>query len=208
MRRHCSEQAKSPNKLRFPEPTTARQEAIRVWLSCPSLDRLELECPGTFELAYATEHTGYGRGSNVIYECKSHGRDFPQATLHAMAELLRARYPLDTIDVVTFVAPTTSGGIVERFSQRVAQVLGKPCRPLLVKQTRQKQKYLTSRAEKVANVQGAFKPRQSSLCGQYVLVLDDVFDSGLTLAEVGRTLKRNGAGKLYAATIASTPLGD
>ena len=55
--------------------------------------------------------------------------------------------------------------------------------------------------------EGLYRP-VALLNNENILVIDDVFDSGLSLAEVGRMLKQAGAGKLYAATIAKTPLGD
>lgn len=55
------------------------------------------------------------------------------------------------------------------------------------------------------NLRGAFvatKPRE--ITGRDVLVVDDVFTTGTTVAECARVLRRSGASKVYVATVAHT----
>jgi predicted amidophosphoribosyltransferase len=69
------------------------------------------------------------------------------------------------------------------------------------RQTRQKD--MRTRAHKRANVAGAFAV-QSNVCGRSLLVLDDLYDSGETLKEVTRVLKRAGARSVKVLTLTRT----
>ncbi|MBI3763155.1 MAG: RecQ family ATP-dependent DNA helicase, partial [Chloroflexi bacterium] len=64
------------------------------------------------------------------------------------------------------------------------------------------QKEMTNLAQKQANVRGAFAVR-GHLTSQYLLVLDDLFDSGATLAEITRILRAAGV-EVYVATLTKT----
>ncbi len=62
-----------------------------------------------------------------------------------------------------------------------------------------------SRHQRRENIRGAFvvaKPDQVD--GREILVVDDVFTTGTTVAECARVLRRAGASKVYVATVART----
>ena len=57
--------------------------------------------------------------------------------------------------------------------------------------------------ERERNIAGAFQVRSSkSIAGKNILIIDDVITSGNTVSEFGRILKKNGAGTIYAASLA------
>ncbi|MEM6974363.1 MAG: ComF family protein [Pseudomonadota bacterium] len=58
------------------------------------------------------------------------------------------------------------------------------------------------RAERRANVAGAFSARPGSLIDRRVLLIDDVATSGATLAEAARICRHAGAAEVHAAVIA------
>lgn len=59
------------------------------------------------------------------------------------------------------------------------------------------------------NVDGAFYYEPlSEVAGKSVLVIDDVFDSGATIKEIGRMLTQLGAAKIAPLVIAKTVGGD
>lgn len=58
-------------------------------------------------------------------------------------------------------------------------------------------------AQKRANVAGAFAVR-GDVRGKRLLVLDDLYDSGATLEEVTRVLRRAGAARLCVLTLTRT----
>lgn len=91
----------------------------------------------------------------------------------------------------------------------VAEALGarveRPVWPILVKTRRTApQKDIHSRYQKVANVAGAFALHGGEVSGRCVLVLDDLYDSGATLAEATRLLQRAGAGLVYVLALTRT----
>ncbi len=60
-----------------------------------------------------------------------------------------------------------------------------------------------TRPQRKANVKGAFKVKnQSVIAGRDVLLIDDVFTTGTTVAECARVLKRAGAARVWVATVA------
>jgi len=90
----------------------------------------------------------------------------------------------------------------------VAEALGKkfglPVRAALIKARKTApQKEMTTRAQKRANLAGAFAI-QSDVRGQRVLVLDDLYDSGATLEEVTRVLLQAGAARVCVFTLTRT----
>ena len=58
---------------------------------------------------------------------------------------------------------------------------------------------------KLANVEGAFAASGDVPAGA-VLVVDDLIDSGWTLTEVGRVLRRAGSGPVVPLALATTPI--
>src|SRR6266567_4679619 len=69
----------------------------------------------------------------------------------------------------------------------------------------QEQKNLTNRAQKAENVKGAFSiPSPELVSGRTLLLIDDIYDSGYMLREVGITLMRAGAKLVYPLTITRT----
>ncbi|MEA3459714.1 MAG: phosphoribosyltransferase family protein, partial [Chloroflexota bacterium] len=65
------------------------------------------------------------------------------------------------------------------------------------------QKEMRTLAQKRANVAGAFAVR-GPVRGLRLLVLDDLYDSGATLEEVTRVLKRAGAAAMLVLTLTRT----
>jgi ATP-dependent DNA helicase RecQ len=93
---------------------------------------------------------------------------------------------------------------VSSLAERLAERLGLPFLPLISKAAeRPVQKSQHNSAHQQSNIQGAF-----TVVGEVpptpVILVDDVVDSGWTLTEVGRVLRRAGSGPVYPVALASS----
>lgn len=135
---------------------------------------------------------------------------FPESLLARAVAVIRARYPLEEIDGIVSVPPTKSGMLVETFARRVAEQLALEYVPVIVKvrETYEQKKY-TNWVQKKENVKAAFSvssPEQ--VAGRTFLLIDDIYDSGYMLREVGKTLTQAGAKAVYPFTITRTAHSD
>ena len=105
---------------------------------------------------------------------------------------------------VTAVPSTRSGGLVEDFAARLAVALQLPFHDITARiAERPQQRTLQNSAHQRANVRGAFSVTTSPPASPGLLV-DDLYDSGWTMAEVGAALRRAGAGPVYPVALGST----
>lgn len=93
--------------------------------------------------------------------------------------------------------------LAERLSERVAV----PCDPLALLRSRptKSQGEMPSAKARRRNVLGAFsvpKEKRESIRGKRILLIDDVFTTGATLESCARALKRAGAARVNALTLA------
>lgn len=109
-------------------------------------------------------------------------------------------------NIVTAV-PVVSGRLRQRgynqselIAKQLSRMLSLPYHPLLAR-VRITQQVGKSRNERLAHVQGAFIAK-GTVIAQNVLVVDDVFTTGATLAECAKTLKNAGAGNIGGAVAA------
>ena len=125
-------------------------------------------------------------------------------------EIVRTRYPLAAINSIVSVPPTRSGMLVETFARQVADQLSLEYLSVLAKVRRtQEQKSLSNRLQKKENVKGAFTVRfPEQIAGRTLLLIDDIYDSGYMLREVGLTLMQAGAKAVYPLTITRTAHSD
>jgi predicted amidophosphoribosyltransferase len=115
----------------------------------------------------------------------------------------------DGVDVITHV-PSARRAAYEPACELAffaAKCLRKRFLPHLVvrRRTLVPQKDIFGIDDKRRNVAGAFRVCRPDLVhGRKVLLLDDVFDSGATLAEVTRELRAAGAAQVFVATVTKT----
>jgi ComF family protein len=79
-----------------------------------------------------------------------------------------------------------------------------PCVPKALRRVRHTppQARLASRAERFANVAGAFAADQHTVLGKRVLLIDDVCTTGATLSACGAALRTAGAATVWGLTVA------
>lgn len=155
---------------------------------------------------YGTSNTG-----TAIHRCKyEQGGDFPDFLLKTVLKAYRKQYRDKTFDLILYVPPTISGNLVKNFAHKVSMALHIPISDQLQK-TRETcaQKIFQNSLLKKDNVSGSFTVADSGLIeGKAILLIDDIYDSGATIKEVGRMLTGLGASVIAPLVIARTVGGD
>ena len=128
----------------------------------------------------------------------------------ATACLIASLETNEKLDLVVYVPPTVSGELVKNFATKVSDVLGIPVSHSLIKtKVTGEQKIFENAFLKADNVAGAFTFENSNeLIGKSILLIDDIFDSGATIKEIGKLLTNFGAIKIAPVVIAKTVGGD
>jgi competence protein ComFC len=123
-----------------------------------------------------------------------------------VAALVADNPELNQIDLVTPTPPSAKRPFdaVQLLAELTANLLHKPVQSVITRvKSSAPQKEMRTLAQKQQNVAGAFACA-TAVQGQTILVVDDLFDSGATLAEITRLLKRHGAKCVYVLTITRT----
>ncbi len=138
------------------------------------------------------------------------GGDFPDFLLKLTLKAFRKQYGQEPFDLIVYAPPTESGDLVKNFAEKISSVLRIPISHNLVKiGETQPQKLFENGYLKSDNVSGVFKfDNPNEISGKSVVLIDDIFDSGATIKEIGRMLTNNGASKIAPLVIARTVGGD
>ncbi len=123
------------------------------------------------------------------------------------AELLAAHPEMPKPDAVIPIPPSLRRDFdpVTLLAQALAGQLSIPAPVDILVKTRatKPQKEMTALAQKQANVAGAFALK-GDVRGKRLILVDDLYDSGATLAEAARVLTRGGAASLIVLTLTKT----
>ncbi len=159
----------------------------------------------------AASYYGVSNVGKVIHRCKYEGGgDYPDYLLKLCLKAFR-KYLSDTkFDLCLFVPPTESGNLVRNFAKKIADTLKLTFSEGLIKTRATKaQKIFQTGLLKKDNVAGAFSfGNPGIISGRNILLIDDIFDSGATIKEIGKYLSENGANKIAPLVIAKTVGGD
>ena len=138
------------------------------------------------------------------------GGEFPDFLLTLMLKAFRKKFGSAIFDIILYVPPTISGDLVRNFSVRLSDVLKILVSHSLVK-TRHtsEQKAFENSYLKADNVRDAFSiANPEEVAGKSIILVDDIYDSGATIKEIGRYLTKLGAIKIAPLVIAKTIGGD
>ncbi len=154
---------------------------------------------GVSNVGQALHHSKYNRGG-----------DFPDWLLRLTLTAFRKHYGSTHFDWLLYVPPTESGNLVEHFAAKIAQVLDIPLSHDLIKTApTSPQKNFQSGIAKKENVHGKFSClNPEAFAGKSILLIDDIFDSGYTIKEIGLYLTRLGASCIAPLVIAKRVGGD
>ena len=159
----------------------------------------------------ASSYYGVSNVGAAINRCKYHnGGDFPDFLLKLTLKAYRKHYGQEQFDLIIYVPPTESGDLVKNFSEKISRVLKIPISHNLIKtEETQPQNVFQNGYLKKDNVSGKFGYRNiEEIRGKSVILIDDMFDSGATIKEIGKMLTNNGVSKIAPLIIARTVGGD
>ena len=159
----------------------------------------------------ASSFYGFSNTGDVIHKCKYETKeDFPDFLLKQTSKAFEKKLSSEKFDLMVYVPPTLSGDLLKHFAVKISEMLNIPISHELKKSRITKaQKLFESGYLKRENVSGAFvytNPKE--LFGKSILLIDDIYDSGATIKEIGKYLTKCGAAKIFPLVIAKTIGGD
>ena len=155
---------------------------------------------------YAASYYGVSNVGAALHRSKyENGGEFPDFLLKKTLSVFGKKFRGITIDLVLYVPPTHSGDLVKNFAMKFARVINAPiCHALQKTRVTQEQKVFQNSYNKRENVAGAFDIDKSLVRNKTIVLLDDIYDSGATLKEIGNMLTACGAKYIIPLVIAKT----
>ena len=173
---------------------------------------IEVESKGTNLFnGVAASYYGVSTVGNALHRSKyENGGDFPDFLLSLILKAYRKKFGQENFDLILYVPPTISGDLVKNFAIKVSKVLNFPISHDLIKNRKtSEQKVFENAYLKSDNIKDAFTHKNpENLKGKTILLIDDIYDSGATIKEIGRYLSSLGAIKIVPLVIAKTVGGD
>ncbi len=159
----------------------------------------------------AASYYGISNVGQSLHRSKyENGGDFPDWLLRLTLKAFYRHFGKEKFDVVLYVPPTESGDLVMNFAEKIAKTLNFQLSHSLKKsRTTQSQKIFQTGLLKTDNLKDAFTVENpNEITGKSVLLIDDIYDSGATIKEIGKYLSKLGALKVAPLVIAKTIGGD
>ena len=159
----------------------------------------------------AASYYGVSNVGSALHRSKyENGGDFPDFLLRLTLKAFRKTFGNTRFDWVLYVPPTHSGDLVKNFAVKFASVIKVPISHKLVKSRQtSEQKVFQNGWQKQDNVKDAFSYMSpEEINGKRIILLDDIFDSGATMKEIGKMLTAMGAETIVPVAIAKTVGGD
>lgn len=155
---------------------------------------------------YAASYYGVSNVGAAIHRSKyENGGDFPDFLLKKTLSVFGKKFRGIHFDLVLYLPPTNSGDLVKNFATKFARIIGVPISHELIKvRITQEQKMFQNSYSKHENVCGAFDIDEDIVKDKYIVLLDDIYDSGATLKESGKLLTQKGAKCIVPIVIAKT----
>ena len=112
-------------------------------------------------------------------------------------------------DYLTYIPMTTERINARGYNQSklmadsLSEILNVPSVELVEKLYETERQATLTASERKDNLKGSFKAKDIDLTGKTVTIIDDVLTTGVTMDLVAKQLKKMGAVKVYALTVAS-----
>lgn len=153
-----------------------------------------------------------GTLARLVQLLKFHGeRALTRELAPLLVQVLEQENLTEKIDGITFVPMSRRGLWVRGFNQsellarRLGALAKEPVFATLWKYRETRPQVDLSGQERLENLKDAFAPLAPARC-QDVLLIDDVYTTGATVAECSRVLRVTGYSRVYVLTLARTPL--
>ena len=173
---------------------------------------LEVESRGSNIVnGVAASYYGVSNVGSALHRSKyDNGGDFPDFLLRLTLKAFRKTFGNTRFDMVLYVPPTHSGDLVKNFAVKFASVIKVPISHKLIKSRQtSEQKVFQNGWLKQDNVKDAFSYLSpEEINGKRIILLDDIYDSGATMKEIGKMLTAMGAETIVPVAIAKTVGGD
>ena len=155
---------------------------------------------------YAASYYGVSNIGSALHRSKyENGGDFSDFLLKKTLSVFGKKFGGIHFDLVMYIPPTKSGDLVKNFATKFARVIKVPISHDLIKvRITEEQKMFQNSYSKQENVVGAFDVDEAIVKGKTILLLDDIYDSGATLKEIGKLLTQKGAKYIVPIVIAKT----
>ncbi|RPI19608.1 MAG: RecQ family ATP-dependent DNA helicase [Ignavibacteriae bacterium] len=159
----------------------------------------------------ASSYYGFSNVGSMIHKCKyENGGDFPEYLVKQTVNAFNHQFKDINFDLILYVPPTESGDLVKNFAMKISKELKIPVSHKLKKaRMTQPQKMFQNRVLKIENVKDAFcYEDQCEVQFKSILLIDDIYDSGTSIKEIGMVLAHMGVWKIAPLVIAKTIGGD
>lgn len=159
----------------------------------------------------AASYYGVSDVGKIIHRCKyENGGDYPDLLVNLAVKAYKNKFTEHKFDMIVYVPPTESGDLVKNFAQKLSVQLQIPLSHNLIK-TRQTspQKVFQNYLLKKDNIKNVFSySLPDEIKSKSILLVDDIYDSGTTIKEIGKYLTELGAKCVAPLVIAKTVGGD
>lgn len=184
------------NSIKTSDYTTEEIEIIKEHLGKAS--RMVNGCAASY---YGVSNIGA-----ALHRSKyENGGDFPDFLLKKTLSVFGKKFKGNHFDLVMYIPPTKSGDLMKNFAIKFARVINVPVSHDLIKiRITQEQKIFQNSYSKKENISDAFDVDEDVIKGKCIVLLDDIYDSGATLKEIGKLLTKKGAKCIVPIVIAKT----
>lgn len=165
-----------------------------------------IKCASRITDGYAASYYGVSNVGTALHRSKyDNGGEFPDFLLKKLLSVFGKKFRGISFDLVLYVPPTHSGDLVRNLAVKFASVIKVPISHELIKiRETQEQKIFQNGYSKHNNVSGAFDISEQIVKGKTIVLIDDIYDSGATLKEIGKQLTLRGAKYIVPLVIAKT----
>ena len=148
-----------------------------------------------------------GWGS-AVRRGKYHEGRFSDDLVVACCQLIQEWSPEPAPTWVTCVPSRRRPELVPEFARRLANALGLPFEPVLIRtDDRPEQKAMANSTQQARNVDGSLAVAGQGLRGEPVLLVDDMVDSRWTLTVAAWLLRSHGSGEVWPLALAQAGAG-